>query len=137
MNCLGYKVNWSDTKKYITYITPDGNKCRDNKLHNKRYLKEKMEIEFRKIKANTVRKTKQQSKSNIEFNDSNGGIRQKYKNEFRTNRNIKKESIQERLELEKAKIKCRENEKRINDVDIGISDSKYNNHFINKHDGLR
>ena len=35
MNKLGYEVNWTDTRKYITYTTPEGYKCRDNKL-NKR-----------------------------------------------------------------------------------------------------
>ena len=32
MNKLGYKVNWTDTRKYITYTTPEGYKCRDNKF---------------------------------------------------------------------------------------------------------
>ena len=31
MNKLGYQVNWTDTRKYITYTTPEGYKCRDNK----------------------------------------------------------------------------------------------------------
>lgn len=31
MNKLGYQVNWTDTRKYITYMTPEGYKCRDNK----------------------------------------------------------------------------------------------------------
>lgn len=42
----GYKVTWSDTRKYITYTTPDGKKCRDNKLHLKKYTKEMMDYEF-------------------------------------------------------------------------------------------
>ena len=29
----GYDVRWESTRKYITYTTPDGLKCRDNKLH--------------------------------------------------------------------------------------------------------
>jgi len=41
MNKLGYGVNWTDSRKYITYTTPDGQKCRDNKLHEDRYLKER------------------------------------------------------------------------------------------------
>lgn len=32
MNKLGYQVNWTDTRKYITYTTTEGYKCRDNKL---------------------------------------------------------------------------------------------------------
>lgn len=29
MNNLGYQVNWIDTRKYITYTTPDGYKSRE------------------------------------------------------------------------------------------------------------
>ena len=43
----GYKVTWTDTRKNITYITPDGKRCRDNKLHETKFLKEAMEYEFR------------------------------------------------------------------------------------------
>lgn len=32
MNKLGYKVNWIDERKYITFITLDGKKCRNRKL---------------------------------------------------------------------------------------------------------
>lgn len=47
MELEGYQVNWSDTRKYITYICPNGMKCRDNKLHEEKYLKEAMTDEFR------------------------------------------------------------------------------------------
>ena len=43
----GYQVRWSDERKAITYTTPDGKKCRDFKLHEPKYLKGNMEIEFR------------------------------------------------------------------------------------------
>ncbi len=43
----GYQVLWSDDRKCITYTTPDGKKCRDFKLHEAKYLKGNMEIEFR------------------------------------------------------------------------------------------
>ena len=43
----GYAVRWEDTRKYITYTTPDGMRCRDNKLHEEKYCKEVMEHEFR------------------------------------------------------------------------------------------
>ena len=46
MESRGYKVTWSDTRKYITYTIPDGKKCRDNKLHLKKYTKEMMDYEF-------------------------------------------------------------------------------------------
>ena len=49
----GYAVRWEGTRKYITYTTPDGLKCRDNKLHEEKYCKEAMEHEFR-IRAEIV-----------------------------------------------------------------------------------
>ena len=42
----GYNATWTDGRKNITYVTPDGRKCRDNKLHIEKYLKENMEAEF-------------------------------------------------------------------------------------------
>ena len=51
MNQFGYDINWQNTRKYITYTTPECMKCRDNKLHEEKYLKEKME-EFYGIKRN-------------------------------------------------------------------------------------
>ena len=49
----GYDVRWESTRKYITYTTPAGLKCRDNKLHEEKYCKEAMEHEFR-IRAEIV-----------------------------------------------------------------------------------
>ena len=49
----GYAVRWESGRKYITYTTPDGLKCRDNKLHEEKYCKEAMEREFR-IRAEVV-----------------------------------------------------------------------------------
>lgn len=46
MRNKGYEVIWTDTRKYITYITPNGNRCRDRSLHDEKYLKEEMENEF-------------------------------------------------------------------------------------------
>ena len=42
----GYNATWTDGRKNITYVTPDGRKCRDSKLHIEKYLKENMEAEF-------------------------------------------------------------------------------------------
>ena len=42
----GYDATWTDNRKSITYTTPDGRKCRDNKLHIEKYLKGNMEAEF-------------------------------------------------------------------------------------------
>ena len=50
-----YQVRWESTRKYITYTTPDGMKCRDNKLHEEKYCKEAMEHEFR-IRAELVQR---------------------------------------------------------------------------------
>ena len=49
----GYAVRWESGRKYITYTTPDGLKCRDSKLHEEKYCKEAMEHEF-KIRAEIV-----------------------------------------------------------------------------------
>jgi len=49
----GYQVRWEISRKYITYTTPDGLKCRDSKLHEEKYCKEAMEHEFR-IRAEIV-----------------------------------------------------------------------------------
>ncbi len=47
MEFEGYGVKWTDTRKSITYTTPKGMKCRDNRLHESKYLKERMELELR------------------------------------------------------------------------------------------
>ena len=46
MHSEGYEVKWTDERKYITYTTPDDQRCRNNKLHETKYLKENMEHEF-------------------------------------------------------------------------------------------
>ena len=42
----GYDAAWTDSRKNITYTTPEGRKCRGSKLHMEKYLKENMEAEF-------------------------------------------------------------------------------------------
>ena len=51
----GYQVRWESTRKYITYTTSDGLKCRDSKLHEEKYCKEAMEHEFR-IRAERIKR---------------------------------------------------------------------------------
>ena len=51
----GYAVRWESGRKYITYTTPDGMRCRDSKLHEEKYCKEAMEHEFR-IRAKLVQR---------------------------------------------------------------------------------
>lgn len=63
MNKLGYQVNWTDTRKYITYTTPEGYKCRDNKLYDEKYSKGAMENEFRRIEKEQSNNTRKSSSS--------------------------------------------------------------------------
>ena len=51
----GYAVRWENNRKYITYTTPEGMRCRDSKLHEEKYCKEAMEREFR-IRAELVQR---------------------------------------------------------------------------------
>ena len=55
MESEGYAVRWESSRKYITYTTPEGMRCRDNKLHEEKYCKEAMEHEFR-IRAKLVQR---------------------------------------------------------------------------------
>ena len=47
MKSEGYDVKWTDSRKSITYTCPNGMKCRDDRLHEAKYTKERMEHEFR------------------------------------------------------------------------------------------
>ena len=47
MKSEGYEVRWTENRKNITYTTPAGMKCRDNRIHEEKYTKEVMEHEFR------------------------------------------------------------------------------------------
>ena len=51
----GCAVRWESGRKYITYTTPDGMRCRDNKLHEEKYCKEVMEHELR-LRAELVKR---------------------------------------------------------------------------------
>ena len=59
----GYAVRWESGRKYITYTTPDGLKCRDNKLHEEKYCKEAMEREFR-IRAELIERELRTAETN-------------------------------------------------------------------------
>jgi len=70
MEAQGYQVNWTDTRKHITYTTPEGHKVRDNKLHDPKYLKEAMEHELKngrieKIERQPSETGRSNSKTNI------------------------------------------------------------------------
>lgn len=50
MKDKGYEIDWADNHKYVTYKLKRGDKylkCRDNNLHDEKYLKEKMLNEFK------------------------------------------------------------------------------------------
>ncbi|MFV0241052.1 MAG: relaxase/mobilization nuclease domain-containing protein [Lacrimispora sphenoides] len=49
MEEMGYGVKWVPQHKYITYTGPTGQRCRDNKLHDEKYLKERMEQHFAQL----------------------------------------------------------------------------------------
>ena len=55
MNQRDYHVRWEGGRKCITYTTPSGMKCRDDKLHELNFRKERMEHEFR-IRTQTAKK---------------------------------------------------------------------------------
>ena len=67
----GYAVRWESGRKYITYTTPDGMRCRDNKLHEEKYCKEAMEHEFR-IRAELIKRKLRTAETNsgIETDES-------------------------------------------------------------------
>ena len=74
----GYEVKWTDSRKNITYTTPNGMKCRDSRLHEEKYLKEMMENEFgirQKIIGGTESTGKERSERfsrNANLRDDNG-----------------------------------------------------------------
>ncbi|MBM6681755.1 relaxase/mobilization nuclease domain-containing protein [Pseudoflavonifractor capillosus] len=64
MESEGYQVRWTDSRKNITYTTPEGMKCRDDRLHETKYTKEVMEREFR-IRAEIISGGVETAKSGI------------------------------------------------------------------------
>ena len=58
MNQNGYLVRWEDNRKYITYTCPNGQKCRCKRLHERKYTKEMMTLEF-KIRLRLLEEIKQ------------------------------------------------------------------------------
>ena len=81
MELEGYKVNWSDTRKYITYTCPNGMKCRDNKLHEEKYLKGAMTDEFR-IRQKITERFEGSGKNELSAGSSNRNLRFDYGEEL-------------------------------------------------------
>ena len=66
----GYDVKWHEDYKYITYTCPNNMKCRDIRLHQEKYRKEKMELEFRLRESETEKRCEyQQTAASDEYND--------------------------------------------------------------------
>ena len=71
MKRYGYDVKWQDNYKYITYTCPNNMKCRDIRLHEEKYRKENMELEFRLRRTQTKERYEyQQTAASIEYNDN-------------------------------------------------------------------
>ena len=45
MSLFGYSMTWSSQRKYITFLCPNGIKCRDIKLHEEKFLKDNIKNE--------------------------------------------------------------------------------------------
>ena len=46
MSILGYRMTWTDERKYLTFHCPNGRSCRDKNLHDEKYLKNNIENEL-------------------------------------------------------------------------------------------
>ena len=64
MESKGYGVKWTDTRKNITYTTPEGKACRDSKLHLTKFLKENMTNEFYNREKITIKFYSQSTRAN-------------------------------------------------------------------------
>ena len=68
----GYEVLWTDKRKYITYTCPNGMKCRDIKLHQEKYRKEKMKLEFELRRIETEKCTAENYSQRYDSEDGTG-----------------------------------------------------------------
>lgn len=67
MNVLGYSVKWEDSRKYITFTTPNGRPCRNNKLFPpENFTKEAMEKRFSLNRQFAERKENYENKRQLE-----------------------------------------------------------------------
>ena len=46
ISILGYRMTWTDERKYLTFHCPNGRSCRDIKLQDEKYLKDNIECEL-------------------------------------------------------------------------------------------
>ena len=75
MERRGYQVRWEENRKAITYTTPKGKKCRDDRLHEDKYRKEVMECEFR-IREEMLRRRIEGEKPATQKPSHGGGVGQ-------------------------------------------------------------
>ncbi len=68
----GYELLWTDERKYITYTCPNGMKYRDIKLHQEKYRKEKMELEFELRRIETEKRTAESHSQRYDIEDGAG-----------------------------------------------------------------
>lgn len=68
----GYEVLWTDERKHITYTCPNKMKCRDIKLHQEKYRKEKMELEFELRRIETEKCTAESYDQRYDSEDGTG-----------------------------------------------------------------
>ncbi|MDT8716063.1 relaxase/mobilization nuclease domain-containing protein [Clostridium sp. 19966] len=65
MTKLGYKVDWADERKYITFTTPEGKKCRNRKLYPlEQFTKEAL---FKAFELNKQKADKKQLEAKMEL----------------------------------------------------------------------
>lgn len=105
MESEGYKVNWTDNRKNITYCLPNGKKCRDNKLHEVKYLKEKMENEFKQRREIIIGRIKKSEQTQISYvGDVANGIR----DDNKQSRDIIEQAFRTRKNDELNNLQCRQ-----------------------------
>lgn len=46
MSILGYRMTWTDERKYLTFHCPNGRSCRDKSLYDEKYWKKNIEDEL-------------------------------------------------------------------------------------------
>lgn len=68
----GYEVLWTDERKYITYTCPNKMKYRDIKLHQEKYRKEKMELEFELRRIETEKCSAENNSQRYDNEDGTG-----------------------------------------------------------------
>ncbi len=140
MELQGYKVNWTDKRKYITFTTPLGKKCRDNKLIDKKYSKEVLEREFRNIETksldyksttrgetNRINEIGKSNSTSIQYN-YNGGMGQPNKS-FRTYRKRDKNSTYREVGTFENNVECQQIQQRKNNTRNNSISTEFTNEY--------